>query len=94
MPDQASDNRLDVEIRSTAKIHESLTDGGSWEWTPSDLLVTHEAACRWCPESLLTPDVRSAIQWADKHEQSLGHTHSKSERLNSGSGPRDPWAGV
>lgn len=94
MADQAQDGRPDVEIRSTAKVYETMKDDGSWEWTPADLLVAHEAACRWCPESFLSPDVRSVVKWADKHEQSMGHTHSKSERLNSGVGPRDPWAGA
>lgn len=94
MADQADDGRPDVEIRSTAKVYEVMKDDGSWEWTPADLSVTHWAACRWCPESFLSPDVRSVVKWADKHEQSGGHTYSKTERQKSGAGPRDLWDGV
>lgn len=87
MADQAKDGLPDVVIRSTARPT-GLRSGGT------ALLVTHEAACRWCPESLLTPDCRDAVKWADKHEMSLGHTYTKQEAQREGRGPRDPWAEI
>lgn len=84
MADQAKDGRPDVKIRSFSQGDHNMRSGR--------VPITHEAACRWCPESCLSPDVRDVVKWADAHEQSLGHTYGKQERIADGVGPRDPWA--
>jgi hypothetical protein len=66
--DGPEENRSDVEIRQHAR-HE---DDGA-------LLVTNEIHCRFCVSTLLTPDVRTAIRWADLHELLLSHLLAKKE---------------
>lgn len=63
------DNRPEVTLRQHAKHPDE--DGV--------LTVTTVAHCRFCTESLITPDVRLAIGWAEAHEKSLGHLLSKQE---------------
>jgi hypothetical protein len=88
MPDQANDGRPDVEIRS--RVYEE-GPGDMGEWVLTDR-VTHEAACRWCPESFLSPDVRSVVKWADVHETQRYHLDLKADRSRNGVGPREPWS--
>lgn len=44
-------------------------------------MVTGEAHCRFCVDTLLSPDPRALVKWADKHEASQGHILTKQERL-------------
>lgn len=85
MGNAPADGRADVAIRSSTRGTLTAEDR---------LLVTHEAACRWCPESILSPDVRSVIQWADAHESSSSHDYVKKARIATHVGPQDPWAAV
>lgn len=88
MTNEAKDGRPEVQIRSTVVLHHAaLPHVGNG----SRLIVNHEVACVWCPWSCSTPDVRDAVKTADKHEQSLGHTHSREEALREGRPRRELW---
>jgi hypothetical protein len=40
-------------------------------------MVVGVAECRFCPECLSSPDPRTLVRWADKHEASEGHKETK-----------------
>lgn len=82
MADQAVDARPDVEIRSWIRLPGTDLNGRT-------VRIQHSAACRWCPESMSTPDVRDAVQWADAHEAQQYHRDLKADRIASGIGPRE-----
>lgn len=66
----AMDNRPDVDIRLRAMP-------GSDPRVPATVLG--EAECRFCPESMSSPDPRTLVRWADEHEASQGHVLTKQE---------------
>jgi hypothetical protein len=60
----AMDNRPDVDIRMRAVP-------GADPRVPA--AVVGEANCRYCTETLLSPDPRTLVKWADDHESSQSH---------------------
>lgn len=85
MPDNPPmDGRPEVQIRSTIRTPGTDLSGRT-------MLVTHQVACVWCPGYSTTPDVREAVKYADDHEMSLAHTHSREEALAEGRSRRELW---
>jgi hypothetical protein len=64
----ALDNLPDVDIRlKVLPAHDPRVP----------MMVVGVAECRFCPECLTSPDPRTLVRWADKHEARDGHKELK-----------------
>jgi hypothetical protein len=70
------DNTPDVKIKSTTYNHRLTEDGPEAQF---ETCVHYEVHCRFCGGYYMTPDVRSAIKWADSHEASAAHAYAVEE---------------
>jgi hypothetical protein len=71
----ALDGRPDVDIKLRGRKNPDET-----KWY---IEIEGTAECRFCPEAFNSPDPRSLVRWADKHEESQGHILTKQEMQQS-----------
>lgn len=70
----AKDGRPEVSVLTRAEVPNDPR-------LPS--MISYDVVCRFRCGSFHTPDVRSAVTWADEHEFSEGHKLAREEYLSS-----------